>query len=108
VIRKPITYANQEKEKLVTSSHIERAIEERYYRSSLIQERVREMISKGIIKIDISGVAVGQVNGLSVLQMGISRSVSRAVLLPASAGEKGVVNVEREAEMSGPTHTKAC
>jgi lon-related putative ATP-dependent protease len=107
VIREANYYARQEKVDLITASHIERAIEERFYRSSLIQERIQEMITKGTIKIDLSGASVGQVNGLSVLQIGnITFGQPSRITASVGLGESGVVNVEREAEMSGPTHTK--
>jgi len=107
VIREASYYARQDKADLVTASHIERAIEERYYRSALIQERIQEMIAKDVIKIDVAGEAVGQVNGLSVLQLGdISFGQPSRITASVGLGESGVVNVEREAEMSGPTHTK--
>jgi predicted ATP-dependent protease len=107
VIREANYYANQEKAELITANHIERAIEERFYRSSLIQERVREMIAKGVLKIDVSGKVVGQVNGLSVLQMGdVSFGQPSRITTSIGLGKSGVVNVEREAEMSGPIHTK--
>jgi lon-related putative ATP-dependent protease len=107
VIREASYYARQDKAELVTAGHIERAIDERYYRSALIQERIQEMIAKDVIKIDVSGEAVGQVNGLSVLQLGdISFGQPSRITASIGLGESGVVNVEREAEMSGPTHTK--
>jgi lon-related putative ATP-dependent protease len=107
VIREASYYARQDKAELVTAGHIERAVEERYYRSALIQERIQEMIAKDVIKIDVSGEAVGQVNGLSVLQLGdISFGQPSRITASIGLGESGVVNVEREAEMSGPTHTK--
>jgi len=107
VIREASYYARQDKAELVTAAHIEQAIEERYYRSALIQERIQEMIAKDVIKIDVKGEAVGQVNGLSVLQLGdISFGQPSRITASIGLGEEGVVNVEREAEMSGPTHTK--
>jgi predicted ATP-dependent protease len=107
VIREASYYARQEAADLVTAAHIERAIEERYYRSALLQERIREMIAKDVIKIDVTGEALGQVNGLSVLQLGdISFGQPSRITASIGLGESGVVNVEREAEMSGPTHTK--
>jgi lon-related putative ATP-dependent protease len=107
VIREANYYANQEKAELITAMHIERAIEERFYRSSLIREHLQEMITKGIIKIDISGMVAGQVNGLSVVQLGdIAFGQPSRITASVGLGENGVVNVEREAEMSGPTHTK--
>jgi lon-related putative ATP-dependent protease len=107
VIREASYYARQENANLATAEHIEQAIEERYYRSALIQERIQEMIAKDVIKIDVSGEAVGQVNGLSVLQLGdISFGQPSRITTSIGLGKSGVVNVEREAEMSGPTHTK--
>ncbi len=107
VIREANYYAHQEKAELVNAGHIEQAIEERYYRSSLIQERIRELIAKDVIKIDVSGTAIGQVNGLSVVQLGdIAFGQPSRITAAIGLGENGVVNVEREAEMSGPTHTK--
>jgi len=107
VIREASYYARQEKADLATAEHIERAIEERYYRSALIQERIQEMIAKDVIKIDVSGEVAGQVNGLSVLQLGdISFGQPSRITTSIGLGKSGVVNVEREAEMSGPTHTK--
>ena len=107
VIREASYYARQEKAVLVTAGHIERAIEERYYRSALIQERIQELTAKDVIKIDVAGAAVGQVNGLSVLQLGdISFGQPSRITASIGLGESGVVNVEREAEMSGPVHTK--
>ncbi len=107
VIREANYYAVQSKAEFITASHIERAIEERFYRSSLTQERLQEMISKDMIKIDLSSQVVGQVNGLSVLQMGdISFGQPSRITASIGLGESGVVNVEREAEMSGPIHTK--
>lgn len=107
VIREANYYAKQDNTQLITSCHIEHAIEERFYRSSLIQERIKEMIAKDVIKIDVCGAAVGQVNALSVLQLGdISFGHPSRITASIGLGKNGVVNVEREAEMSGPTHTK--
>ncbi len=107
VIREANYYAGQEKAELITASHLERAIEERFYRSSLVQERIREMIAKDVIKIEVTGAAVGQVNGLSVLQLGdIAFGQPSRITASIGLGKSGVVNVEREAAMSGPIHTK--
>jgi len=92
---------------LISAQHIRKAIEERDYRSNLIQERLQEMIERGVIKIDIAGKKVGQINGLSVLGLGdISFGQPSRITVALSLGREGVVNIEREAKMSGPTHTK--
>jgi lon-related putative ATP-dependent protease len=107
VIREASYYAGLDGKALITAQHIRKAIEERYYRSNLIQERLREMIERGVIKIDIQGKKVGQINGLSVLGLGdISFGQPNRITVSLSLGREGVVNIEREAKLSGPIHTK--
>jgi lon-related putative ATP-dependent protease len=107
VIREASYYTAQEEEKYVSVSHVERAIEERFYRSSLLRDRIQEMITSDKIKIDVSGEKVGQVNGLSVLGLGdITFGQPNRITASISLGKEGVSNIEREAEMSGPIHTK--
>jgi lon-related putative ATP-dependent protease len=107
VIREASYYAGEDAEDLISSQHIRKAIEERYYRSNMIQERLQEMIERGVIKIDITGKKVGQINGLSVLDLGdISFGQPSRITVSLSLGREGVVNIEREAKLSGPTHTK--
>jgi predicted ATP-dependent protease len=92
---------------LITAQHVQKAIEERIFRHNLIDDRMQEMINKGTIMIDVSGRVTGQVNGLAVYSMGDgmfgkpARITARTFL-----GRSGVVNIEREAELSGPTHNK--
>ena len=107
VIREASYYATLDGADNVLSAHIRKAIDERFYRSSLIRDRIQEMIERDVIKIDVQGEKVGQVNGLSVLQLGdISFGQPSRITASIGLGKDGVVNVEREAEMSGPTHTK--
>ena len=107
VIREASYYAGLDGVELITTQHIRKAIEERYYRSNLIQERLREMIERGVIKIDIQGKKVGQINGLSVLGLGdITFGQPNRITVSLSLGREGVVNIEREAKLSGPIHTK--
>jgi lon-related putative ATP-dependent protease len=107
VIREASYYAGVDGAALITAKHIRAAIEERYYRSNLIQERLREMIARGMIKIEVQGKKVGQINGLSVLGLGdISFGQPNRITVSLSLGREGVVNIEREAKLSGPIHTK--
>jgi len=107
VIREANYYACDDKAKLITAEHIKKTIEERFYRASLIQDRMRERMAEGVIKIEVSGEKIGQVNGLSVLQTG-DHSFGQPSRITANVGlgRQGVINVEREANMSGPSHTK--
>ena len=107
VIREANYYASQEEVQYVTETLVGRAIEERFYRSSLIRDRIQEMITRDQIKIDVTGEKVGQVNGLSVLNLGdISFGQPNRITASISLGRDGVIDIEREAEMSGPIHTK--
>jgi lon-related putative ATP-dependent protease len=107
IIREANFYALQEESDNITGGHISKAIEEKVYRSKLIQEKIQEMISRGIILIGTEAEAVGQVNGLSVMGLGdfAFGSPSR-VTASLGLGREGVVDIEREAKMGGPIHTK--
>jgi len=86
---------------------LEKAIDEKNFRSSLYEERIQEMIDEGTILIEAVGRVVGQINGLSVYQIG-DHSFGKPTRLTAQVGvgDKGVVNIEREARMSGRIHDK--
>ena len=107
VIREANFYATQEKSNLVTGNHVKKAIEEKIYRSKLIQEKIQEMIQREILLIDTDAEKVGQVNGLSVMGLGdfAFGSPSR-VTASVGLGREGVIDIEREAKMGGPIHTK--
>lgn len=107
VIREASYYATQRQEPYVTGGEIRQAIEEKFYRSSLLQERIREMIARNILLIDIAGEVVGQVNGLSVVSLGdISFGQPSRITATIGLGPEGLIDIEREAELSGPIHTK--
>jgi lon-related putative ATP-dependent protease len=107
VIREANFYAEQEKSNLVTGNHVKKAIEEKIYRSKLIQEKIQEMIQRGLILIDTEAEKVGQVNGLSVMGLGdFAFGTPSRVTVSIGLGRDGVVDIEREAKMGGPIHTK--
>jgi predicted ATP-dependent protease len=91
----------------VEAAHVRQAVEERVYRSSLIAERIRELIANGTFIVDVEGSAVGQVNGLAVVDLGdIAFGRPSRITARTFVGRTGVVNVEREARLSGSTHDK--
>src|SRR5258705_11213089 len=99
--------ARQESASLVTNSHVRRAREARIERHNLTETKIREMIEEGTLLIDTDGTRVGQVNGLSVLEIG-GYAFGKPVRITASAalGKAGLINVEREANLSGRFHDK--
>ena len=100
-------YARAEGTKAILEKHVRQAIEQRTYRSNMIQEKINEMVSRGQILIDIKGSREGQVNGLSVISLGdISFGRPTRITCTVNPGKTGVMAIEREAELSGPIHTK--
>jgi lon-related putative ATP-dependent protease len=107
IIREANHYAGKEGSELISSAHIEKAIEEKVYRSSLVKEKIQEMIDHDTILIDTGGEKVGQVNGLSMTGFGdfVFGRPSR-VTASIGIGKGGIVDIEREAKLGGPIHTK--
>ena len=107
VLREANYYATKENAKLISPSHVQRALEQRIYRSSLIRDKIQEYISRGIFLIDTDGKAVGQINGLSVISLGdIEFGRPSRVTATAGLGRGGVVDIERRVNMGGPIHSK--
>ena len=107
VIREANFYATQDNSDFITGGHIKKAIEEKVYRSKLIQEKTQEMIKRGFFLIDTVQEKVGQVNGLSVMGMGdFAFGNPSRVTASIGVGREGVIDIEREAKMGGPIHTK--
>jgi lon-related putative ATP-dependent protease len=107
IVREANFYAAQEKSNVVTGNHVKKAIEEKIYRSKLIQEKIQEMIQRGILLIDTDAEKVGQVNGLSVIGLGdFAFGNPSRVTASVGLGREGVIDIEREAKMGGPIHTK--
>jgi ATP-dependent Lon protease len=107
LVREANYWAAKEGSEVVTERHVDKAIERKIYRVNLIEEKIQEMIEDGTILIDSDGKEVGQVNGLSVYSLG-DHSFGRPSRITAktSMGKAGIINIEREVEMSGPIHNK--
>jgi len=104
VLREADSYAT---EKYIKAEDIKKAIKEKEFRLNLIEEKIRELIEEGKIIIDIEGKKIGQVNGLSVYELGdFSFGKPTRITATAYIGEKGIINIEREIELSGPIHSK--
>jgi lon-related putative ATP-dependent protease len=107
VIREASYYASLEQAEAVGAAHVRKAIDERFYRSSLVHERIKEMMQRDVIKIDVGGQQVGQVNGLSVIQWGdLNFGQPNRITVSVGLGREGLVDIEREAQLGGPIHTK--
>jgi lon-related putative ATP-dependent protease len=107
LLREANYWAEKDGSDVIAEKHVDQAIERRNYRVNLIEEKIQEMIDDGTILIDSDGAVVGQVNGLSVYNLGdyMFGKPSR-ITAKTSLGKAGIINIEREAEMSGPIHNK--
>lgn len=100
-------WAGQNGNEHVTGADVQKAVEARTYRANMLEERLQELIVEGTILIDTDGSAEGQVNGLSVIDLGdYGFAKPSRITAKVGVGKAGVVNIERESKMSGRIHDK--
>jgi lon-related putative ATP-dependent protease len=108
ILREASYWASKSGGTVVNDEHVQKAIDERVFRTNRIEERLREMILEGTLIVNTSGERVGQVNGLAVIDLGdYSFGKPSRITARTYAGKAGVVNIERETKMSGKIHEKA-
>ena len=100
-------WASKDGASYVTAKHVQEAVNQKEYRSNLVEEKIQDLIAEGTLMLDAEGMADSQLNGLSVLNVG-DYYFGRPVRITArtSLGGGALVNIERETKMSGPIHTK--
>jgi len=107
IVREACYYAESNNEECVRDEHITRAIESKIYRSNLVQKKLQEAIERDVLFIDTEGDKVGQINGLSVMQMGdYSFGKPTRITCSLGLGRGGIIDIEREARLGGRLHTK--
>ena len=107
IIREANFYAKKDNSNETKNIHIIKAIEEKNYRSNLIQEKVNEMIKRGFYLIDTEGESIGQINGLAVLSLGdFAFGRPSKVTATVNMGRGGIIDIERESKMGGNIHSK--
>ncbi|HEY32361.1 MAG TPA: AAA family ATPase [Dehalococcoidia bacterium] len=107
IIREANFWSGEDGTKLIEAEHIEKAIEQRVYRSNLIQQRISEMIETGMIRIETEGEGIGEVNGLAVIDLGdFAFGRPSRITASVSVGREGLIDIEREAKLGGRLHTK--
>lgn len=100
-------YAARAGSQVVTAEHVREALRSRIGRLDLIEVRIREMIARGSLFVDVEGSAEGQVNGLAVHGVGdYMFGMPSRITATTAMGREGIINIEREADLSGPTHNK--
>ena len=100
-------WAQFEDAAVITEAHIRKTIAEKEERLCLYEEKLNEMLEENVIMIDTDGAEIGQINGLAVLDTGrYAFGTPSRITATAYMGKSGIVNIEKEARMSGQTHDK--
>lgn len=107
LVREAAYWARKDTATVVSARHVQKALDQRTFRSNRVEEEIRRLIVDGTILVAIDGRTVGQLNGLSVMQLG-EHSFGRPSRVTASVGmgQAGIVNIERESRLSGSLHDK--
>ncbi len=108
LLREADYWAGKEGAPGVTGEHVEKAWDMRVYRHAAIEDRLKEVVEEGTLLVRTEGAAVGQVNGLSVIDLGdYSFGKPSRISAAVHAGKGGILNLERETKLSGKIHDKA-
>ncbi|GAB5468532.1 MAG: ATP-binding protein [Rhodospirillales bacterium] len=107
LVREADFFAREAGAKIATRGHVQAALSARIRRADRIREASHEQITRDIMLIDSDGGAVGQVNGLSVLQLGrFSFGKPTRITCNVRPGSGRIVDIEREVKLGGPLHSK--
>ncbi|MFC2088379.1 Lon protease family protein [Calditrichota bacterium] len=107
LIRESSYWAKQRRAKFVTAKDISRALKEDKYRRNMSEEKIQKAIKENTLVFDVKNSVVGQINGLAVYSLG-DYSFGKPTRITASTyiGNRGIINIEREAKLSGKLHDK--
>lgn len=107
LLREADYWAGEANRDIVTAADVQRAIDMQQYRADRLRDRLQEEVQTGTILIDTAGEKVGQINGLSVLQLGnFSFGHPSRITARVRLGSGKVIDIEREVELGGPIHSK--
>lgn len=100
-------FAKVDKASLIEGKHVDKALEENEAMHGLVRQKVLDMYNDKKYVVDLKGNSVGQINGLSVDHYGdCTIGQQHKITVSTYAGREGIINIEREAEMSGSIHDK--
>ena len=100
-------WARRDSSEMVGERHVKKALEEKIYRLNLVEQRLRRLIDEGTLMVNLEGEVVGQLNGLVVYDLGdFSFGRPSRITIRTFAGRSGVINIERESQLSGKIHDK--
>ncbi len=100
-------WAKLSREKVVTAKYIEKALTQRIERVKKYDTKYLEMIKNNSLLITTSGHQVGELNGLTVMSIGdYTFGKPSKITVNTYTGKSGIINIEKEVEISGPSHSK--
>lgn len=100
-------YAKKDNSKIIEDRHILEALKEQNSMHGLVRNKILDMYRKKKYIVDLKGTRVGQINGLSVINYGdCIIGQQHRITVSTFAGRNGIINIEREADMSGNIHSK--
>jgi predicted ATP-dependent protease len=107
ILKEAHFWADQENAECIGVAQVQRALDKKVHRSDLLREHIHEMIQRGTLLVDTTGQAVGQLNGISVMDLG-DYTFGKPSRITASVGPgaQGIVDIEREVELGGAVHSK--
>lgn len=107
IMRETSYWAKADKANIVEKKHVKKALDEKVYRSGMIEQKLQQLIRENTIFVDTDGTETGQINGLSVMELGdyIFGRPSR-ITAKTFTGKGEVINIEREIDLSGKIHSK--
>jgi predicted ATP-dependent protease len=107
IAREAAFIAAKEERERVEAAHVRQAVSRTKRRADLPCRRFRELLADGTIRVQTDGRVVGQINGLAILQAGaLTYGFPARITATIGPGTAGVINIEREAALSGAIHTK--
>ena len=107
LLREAGFWAGEDGSEEISGVHVRRAMDEQIYRAGMIKEKIVELINQGTLLIDTEDSVVGQVNGLSVMQLGdVAFGRPNRITATVAAGRDGVIDIERESTLGGAVHNK--
>lgn len=107
LVREADLKAREQDSLMIGRSHVEEANADRVERVNMMEDKIQEYIEEGILMIDTDGYRVGQINGLSVYSLPeVSFGRPSRITVKTSMGKTGIINIEREAELSGHSYDK--
>jgi len=107
ILKEANYWAIQTGSEFIRAEHVQKAIEEKQHRSSLLQEKTYDLFKRNLLWIETDGAKIGQVNGLAIADLGdYIFGYPHRITATVALGKEGVIDIEREAKLGGNIHTK--